>query len=166
MRLILILPLAGIAGCATAVELPADRQAYFDPISFFEGGTQGTGRLQRIFASPERLQVESSGRRSKDGELQLTQRIQHGEKPARTRVWTIRRVSTGHYTGTLTEAVGPVEVRTAGPRATVRYAMKGGITVRQQLALQPGGRTLLNHLEVRKWGVRVAKLEETIRKLP
>ena len=55
---------------------------------------------------------------------------------------------------------------TDGPRATIRYAMKGGLQVRQQLALQTDGRTLLNHLEVRKWGVRVARVEETIRPLP
>jgi hypothetical protein len=43
--------------------------------------------------------------------------------------------------------------------------MKDGVEVEQQLRLQPDGRTLLNHLTARKWGMPVAWLEETIRKL-
>ena len=43
--------------------------------------------------------------------------------------------------------------------------MKNGMEVRQLLALQADERTVLNHLEVRKFGVRVAQLDETIRKV-
>ena len=42
--------------------------------------------------------------------------------------------------------------------------MKGGLEVRQQLALQSDGRTILNRLSVRKFGLEVAYLDETIRK--
>ena len=42
--------------------------------------------------------------------------------------------------------------------------MKKGFMVRQELALQPDGLTVLNRLEVFKLGVRVAWLDETIRK--
>jgi hypothetical protein len=96
----------------------------------------------------------------------LTQRIAEAGKAPRTREWIIRPVAPGRYSGTLTEAVGPVSLLVSGPRADVRYRMRGGLDVHQQLALQPGGRTILNHLEVFKLGVRVARVEETIRKLP
>ena len=43
--------------------------------------------------------------------------------------------------------------------------MKGGLKVDQKLTLQSDGRTLLNRLKVEKFGVRVATVEETIRKL-
>jgi hypothetical protein len=43
--------------------------------------------------------------------------------------------------------------------------MRGGLDVDQQLTLQGDGKTLLNRLHVRKFGVRVAVVEETIRKL-
>ena len=43
--------------------------------------------------------------------------------------------------------------------------MKHGLTVQQQLAEQPDGRTILNRLVVSKLGVRVATLNETIRKV-
>jgi hypothetical protein len=70
----------------------------------------------------------------------------------------------GHFTGTLTEATGPVDITVSGPRALIRYPMKGGLEVRQQLALQSDGRTVLNRLSVRKFGLEVAHLDETIRK--
>jgi hypothetical protein len=43
--------------------------------------------------------------------------------------------------------------------------MKGGLEVEQQLALQSDGRTVLNRLEVKKFGARLATLNETITKL-
>jgi hypothetical protein len=42
--------------------------------------------------------------------------------------------------------------------------MKNGLDFEQHLALQRGGTTVLNRLTVRKFGVPVATLEETIRK--
>jgi hypothetical protein len=57
-----------------------------------------------------------------------------------------------------------VSVDVAGPRATIRYTMRGGMRVEQQLALQADGRTLLNHLQVRRFGLRLATVTETIRK--
>jgi hypothetical protein len=43
--------------------------------------------------------------------------------------------------------------------------MKGGLGVDQQLTLQGDGRTLLNRMRVKKFGLEVATLKETIRKL-
>ena len=164
MRLMVLLAPLLLTGCATAVLLPADSRSSLDPIEFFQGATQGEGTFHRIFAAPARLEVESTGIRKRNGDLVLTQRIRRSGEAPRTRTWIIRPVGPDRYTGTLTEAVGPVEITTNGPRASVRYAMKNGLSVRQQLALQSDG-SLLNHLEVRKWGMRVARVDETIRKL-
>jgi len=154
-----------LAAC-TSVRLPADTSARLDPIAFFTGRSEGHGEFHQIFAGARAMQVESNGRPTGGGRLVLTQRISQEGKSPRTRVWTIRPVAPGRYSGSLTEAVGPVTLTVAGPRAEIRYRMNGGLDVRQQLALQPDGRTLLNHLEVAKLGVRVAHVEETIRKLP
>jgi hypothetical protein len=56
-------------------------------------------------------------------------------------------------------------VTTDGPRASIAYRMRDGLGVRQQLALQGDGRTLFNHLTVTKWGIRVATVRETIRRV-
>lgn len=165
MRAALALSVLLTASC-TSVQLPADSRANFDPIAFFTGRSQGEGSLHQLFSSPQQLRVESEGRPDGRGGLVLTQRIRQDGKAPRTRQWVMRRVGPNRYTGTLTEAVGPVSIMTSGPRATIRYTMKDGLQVRQQLALQGDGRTLLNHLTVTKWGVRVARVEETIRKLP
>ena len=76
----------------------------------------------------------------------------------------MRGVSPNNYSGTLTEATGPVQFTILGPRAYINYTMKGGLHVNQQLALQSDGSTILNELEVHKFGVRVATLNETISK--
>jgi hypothetical protein len=147
------------------VQLPATAGAQLDPIVFFAGRSQGNGTFSQIFSRPRALEVQSHGRPDGRGGLTLTQRIVQQGKAPRTRTWLIRPAGPGRYTGTLTEAVGPVTLAVEGARADVRYRMKGGLAVHQQLALQGDGRTILNHLEVRKWGVRVAQVDETIRKL-
>ena len=165
MRVIIFLAALCLAGCAEASDLPADALARFDPISFFTGRSHGDASLRKLMSSDVRVQVDSVGRSDGQGGLILDQTIREGAKPARQRRWVMRPVAPNRFTGTLTDAVGPVEVTIAGPRANIRYRMKSGLDVEQQLALQSDGRTLLNVLIVKKLGVRVARLTETIRKL-
>jgi hypothetical protein len=152
-------------GCATSVVLPADPRATLDPVAFFNGRTHGDATLRKVFSAPVPVTVDSVGRLNNHGNLQLEQVISEGGKSSRRRWWVMERAGPGRLTGTLTDAEGPVAITLAGPRATIRYRMKGGLDVEQQLALQPGGRTILNQLTVSKLGVRVARLDETIRKL-
>ena len=153
-----------VSGCATSVVLPAGSGAALDPIAFFTGRTQGAGQLDRLFSSPVTVTVDSVGRRQGDT-LILDQTIREGEKPPRVRRWTMRRVAPNRYTGTLTDAEGPVQIVVTGPRADIRYRMESGLGVHQQLALQSDGRTVLNRLQVEKFGLGLATLNETIRKL-
>jgi hypothetical protein len=150
-----------LTACA-AVELPAGN-APIDPIAFFTGTTHGTGRLHPIVGKASAVTVASTGTPTASG-LRLVQRITEGTKPERTRVWVIAPAGPGHFTGTLTDATGPVTMTVSGPRAFVAYATPSGLRIRQQLALQSDGRTILNHLEAFKLGIRVATLDETIRR--
>ena len=52
-----------------------------------------------------------------------------------------------------------------GDSATIRYTMKGGLDVVQQMQLQADGRTLSNHVDARKFGLKFARVDGTIRKL-
>jgi hypothetical protein len=153
-----------LTACGTSQPLPADPAATLDPIAFFSGASHGDAILHKLFSDDVRVTVESLGKPDGRG-LVLDQRITEGAKPARVRRWTIRPVGPHRYTGTLTDAKGPVDVIVNGPRADIRYTMKNGLGVEQHLALQAGGKTVLNRLNVRKFGIRVAHLDETIRKL-
>jgi hypothetical protein len=156
--------LVALGSCSPAA-LPADPAATLNPLTFFAGRSSGSGTLDTVIAFPVPLRVRSSGTRASPDGLKLEQLIAEGTKAPRRRTWIMRRTAPGRFTGTLTEAVGPVAITIAGPRATIRYTMKDGFAVEQSLALQPGGRTLLNDLRVRKFGIEVARVEETIRKL-
>lgn len=152
-----------LCGCARNITLPAAANAEFQPIAFFKGQSHGAGQLQKLFSSPISVSVDSVGR-MRNGALVLDQTIRENGKPPSTRRWIIVRAGPAHYSGTLTDAVGNVDCRVDGPRLYIRYTMKHGLTVQQQLAEQPDGRTVLNRLVVYKLGVRVATLTETIRK--
>lgn len=151
-----------LCGCASNITLPAVGRE-FQPIAFFEGRSHGDGELRKLFSSPVTVSVDSVGR-LRNGTLVLDQTIREGGKPPSIRRWTIVRAGPG-YSGTLTDAIGNVEGRVDGPRLYIRYTMKHGLTVQQQLAEQPDGRTVLNRLVVYKLGVRVATLNEIIRKV-
>lgn len=163
-QLLALLLTLTICGCAKSAVLPASQGAEFNPIAFFEGHTHGEGNLHKLFGQPVHVSVDSVGRMGRDG-LVLEQTIREAARPPSTRRWTIRRISQNRYIGTLTDAVGPVTAKIVGPRADIRYKMRHGLIVEQQLAQQGDGTTVLNRLVVRKFGARVATLSETIKKV-
>ena len=136
----------------------------FNPIAFFTGRSYGQATLVQLFKGKRTVQVDSLGRRGEGGVLTLTQRIAvDGQKP-RIRQWTMRPTGNGRYTGKLTDASAPVEIRAVGRAVRIRYPMKNGLRVEQWLVAWPGGRILDNRLSVTKWGIEVARLEERITK--
>jgi hypothetical protein len=152
-----------LVGCAPSSPLPADAAARFDPVAFFNGHTHGDAILQKAFSPAIRVRVDSLGRADGHGGLILDQAIREGDKPARHRRWRFRANDRGGYTGSLTDAFGPVDFVVAGPRASIKYRLKHGLVVHQQLALQRDRHLVINRLIVTKFGVRVATLDEQIR---
>lgn len=161
-RFAALAPALVLASC-TASDLPAGDKP-LDPIAFFTGASQGTGMLDPILGKNVPIRVESLGSRTEAGGLMLLQKISEGTKPSRFRTWIMQPVGPGRYTGALTDAAGPVAITLAGPRAEIRYVTPSGLRIRQQLALQHDGRTIRNRLEAYKYGIRLAVLNETIRK--
>lgn len=136
-----------------------------DPIAFFEGRTVGEGRLSAMMRKTRGVTVSSVGRVEPDGTLVVDQIVGEEGKPPRDRSWRIRAVSPGRYEGALTDATGPVTGTLTGDRLQLDFAIKGGLTVRQSLTFTADRMTAQNRMVVRKWGMKVATLEETIRKL-
>jgi hypothetical protein len=144
---------------------PAAPPPRFDAIRFFTGASRGEGHLKVILSRPRAVRVQSRGVVGPGGVLTLDQRIEEEGKPPRTRRWRIREVAPGRYSGTLTDAVGPIVGKARGDRLTLRYRAKGGVAIEQRLTLAPDGRSALNRLSAKKFGVPVARLTETIRRL-
>lgn len=144
------------------VELPlAMGQPDFDPIRYFEGTTQGEGTLYIVDGSAIPIRVASTGVREDDGSLTLTQEIREGDKPPRKHTWTMRQVGKGQYETTLSDAVGPVDAHVEGNLMIIAYETKGE-RIRQELVLNRDRRTVSNRLDAYKWGLNVARLDETI----
>lgn len=157
--------LVALAACAAAAPPEAKQPGpAFDPVAFFTGPTHGDGKLDQIMKGTRTVTVDSIGRPEANGMLTLTQRIAMEGDPPRTRVWKFRPVAPGRYTGTLTDASGPVETVAIGRSIRIRYPMKGGLKVEQWLTALPGGDALDNRMTVTKWGLRVATLRERIEK--
>jgi hypothetical protein len=160
-----MLAAAASALVAAAAPVAAAEEQKLDLVSFFTGRTHGEGDLRIALKKPVRHIVDSAGRRGANGEFLLVDRIKEGDDAVRERRWAMRPSGANGFTGTMTDAVGPVHVTLSGSKATIRYKMKGGIRIDQQLALQSDGKTLSNHVTGRRLGVRVARLQGTIRKL-
>lgn len=137
----------------------------FDPLSFFEGRTEGRGLLRLAFGGSKAVHVSGTGVMQPDGTLALEQIVRVGDEPTRTRSWRMRRIGPGRYAGTLTDASGPVSAEMEGRRLHIRYEMKNGMNVDQHLALGPDPATAQNAMSVGMLGFRAAAVEETIRRL-
>ena len=163
MRVVAAQLLLAIAGGISAT---AGADPKLDMIAFFTGKTHADNVMKIALQHPHKLVVDSVGGRNKEGDLVLIDNVQEEGKPARKRTWAMHAVGSGHFTGSLSDAKGPVDVVVVGDSATIRYTMKdGGLQVVQRVQLQPDGRTLSNHVDARKFGMRFATVEGTIRKL-
>ena len=151
-----------LAGCGAAA--PAAPPT-FDPLIFFTGASRGEGTLKVLTKPSVPISVQSQGRPDGKGGITLDQTIREGSKPARQRRWVIRATSPTTMTGTITDNPGPVTGRLDGNRLLFNYTMKGGLKVEQVMTIQPGGRSLLNRMTIRKFGLPVARVDEVITKV-
>ena len=133
------------------------------PEQFFVGRTEGTGVADVIMSGKHGVRVRSQGR-MEGATLVLDQIVQEEGKPARRRVW--RLVRTGNrLSGTLSDARGPVTGDVAGNVFHIRYRSVEGPSVEQWITFQPGGRVANNRMVFRKFGMSVATVRETIRRV-
>lgn len=136
-----------------------------DPLKFFEGRTESVGMVKLAMKKPFRSRAIGRGEIRADGTLDLVQRVMdEGEQP-RERRWRMRQVAPGRFSGTMSEAKGPVTVETVGDRFRFRFRMDGNIAIEQWLTPMPDGRSARSVVTVRKYGIRVGGSDAVIRKL-
>jgi len=161
MRLAAAALLALSATASAAPEKPK-----LDMMAFFTGKTHADNVIKIALHAPHKLIVDSIGGRNKEGEFVLIETVREEGKPERKRSWVMHLVGPDHFSGVLTDAVGPVDIVVSGPSATIRYTMKErNLKVVQQLQLQADGKSLANHVVARKFGLTFAKVDGTVRKL-
>jgi hypothetical protein len=144
---------------------PAAPAELSDPLRFFAGRTETQGLVKVLFKKPYRSHSVGVGRIEADGSLTLVQRVQDDGKSTRERRWRVHQVSPGHYTGTMSEAIGPVDIDQIGDRYRFRFKMKGNLSAEQWLIPMAGAKAARTITKIRKFGVTVATTEGTVRKL-
>lgn len=154
-----------VALALVAAAVPAQSPKPFDPVSFFTGPTQGKGTLKEALHKGKQTVTQSVGHVGRDGWLVLDQKVMVEGDPVRQRRWRLRQTAPGKYSGSLSDAKGPVEAEVSGQTVRIRYVMKeGGLKVEQVLTPLPGGRALNNRATFKKFGMKVATLTERIEK--
>jgi hypothetical protein len=149
----------------TAGSAAADPGPTLDMLDFFTGKTHSENVMKVALHRPHKLIVDSVGGHNKEGEFVLIDNVQEEGKPARKRVWAMRSAGSNHFTGTLSDAIGPVDVSVSGDTATIRYTMKDGhVAIDQRLQLQRDG-SVSNHTVARKFGMKFGQVDGTIRKV-
>ena len=137
----------------------------FDPVAFFSGRTEGIGTLDEVMASPVATHVTGVGALQANGVFVIDQTVKITGKPVEQRRWQLRQTAPGQFSGTITDAKGAVTGVVTGHRMKIGYTMKrGGMKVEQVLTLSADGKSLSNTMKVRKLGILVATMVETIRK--
>jgi hypothetical protein len=164
MKRAVVLLACAAFGCKDQSQTAAGGSS-FDPVQFFTGHSTGEARLHLITGASRPVAVDSMGTPDGHGGLLLDQSIREDLKAPRVRRWVLHPAGTNHWSGTLTDAKGPVEVERTPTDVTIRYRMKGGPDVEQHLELQGDG-SAQNHMSVTRFGVEIATLDEHIRKSP
>jgi hypothetical protein len=157
---------AGLLAATAAFLLSAPATAEpLKPLRFFEGRTESFGTIKLFLKKPYRSHTVGRGVIESDGSLLLVQQVEDEGRPPRERRWRIRQIGPGRYSGTMSEASGPVTIDEVGGRYRFRFRMNGNFAVEQWLAPLPGGMSARNSMKVRKFGMTVGTSDGTIRKI-
>ena len=162
MRIAIIAALLVGAGTGSVA---ADKPK-LDMLAFFAGRTHAENVMKVALHKPSRLVVDSVGGKGDRGDFVLIDTVHEEGKPVRTRKWVMHADGPGHFSGTLSDAAGPVVVVVVGDTATIRYTMKDGhLGIVQQMQLQPDGKTMVNHVTAKRFGLKFAQVDGEVRKL-
>ncbi len=131
---------------------------------FFTGRFEGSGSVHIIFSG--NTNVRDVGRGRMEGNALVIDQVvlQEGTEPRR-RHWRLVRSGPNRFTGTITDVRGDVTGQIDGNVLHLSYRSTHGPWVEQYITLHPDGRTAQNRMTFSRFGIRVATLESTIRRL-
>lgn len=135
------------------------------PEHFFVGRTEGSGTVQIMLSGTHAMTDSGHGRIAADGALVLDQIVREAGKPERKRNWRLVRAGGSKISGTISDARGPVTGEVQGNVIYLRYRSAEGPSVEQWITLNPDGRTASNRMVFRKFGLKVATVLSTVRRV-
>lgn len=170
-RMLFLIVLAGLTGCATLQ--PADfarSSTHFELDRYFVGHNRSWGVFENNAGNPKKTFVaDNVGRRLPDGTVVLTQHFQFSDGKRQVRVWHIRRIDATHWDATANDMVGvahgtcvanalyweyDIAVDRGNPFATVH--------VRQWIYQPEGTEMVMTRLVVTKLGIQLFEVTESI----
>jgi Protein of unknown function (DUF3833) len=137
----------------------------FVPEQFFVGRIEGAGVVHVILSGRHAVRDHSRGHMDRQGALVLEQIVEEEGKSARRRSWRLVRAGPNRFTGTISDASGPVTGEVEGDTLHLRYRSVEGPSVEQWITFLPGGRSAHNRMTFRRFGLNVATLEGTMRRV-
>ena len=158
-------PAAIAVALSLAAAPSASAAAFEDPLRFFEGRTESIGTVKIAMKKAFRSRAIGRGEIAADGTLNLVQRVEDEGQLPKERRWKMRKVAPGRYTGTMSEARGPVTVEEVDGRDRFRFRMEGNVAVEQWLIPAKDGRSAASKITIRKYGVLVGRSDAVIRKV-
>ena len=161
LRLLIISLPVGLVGASASA---SGSDPMTDPMRFFEGRTESLSTIKVMTRKPYRSRTIGSGEIS-DGVLRLVQRVHEDGKAPYDRHWRMRQVAPGRFSGTMSEAKGPVTAEEFNGRYRFRFKMKGNVAIEQWLTPMPGGKAAESKVTIRKFGMTVGRSDGTIRKI-
>jgi hypothetical protein len=162
---VLVAAIAVLFGTAQTQLQAATATRTFDPVAFFKGDTEGHGTLKKTMSAKQTTHVTGTGK-VQGGQLLIDQTVRISGEPTKTRHWQLSETKTGSYSGTISDAKGAVTAWVDGSKLHIKYTMKdGGMSVSQVLTMAEDGRSVHNAMKIRKFGIVVATIDETIRKV-
>ncbi len=150
---------------AVSAPVMADDLLLTAPERFFVGRLESTATLRIIFRAAQTVTDHGTGRTDADGATILDQTVNRPGEPPRRRLWRLQQISPGKIGGTLSGARGPVRGDFARGVLRLFYTMDDGIRVEQRMTFAADGRSARNHMIFRKFGIGVATLDGTIRRV-
>ena len=170
-RTALVLMLGLLAGCSTAgIEDYRGTQPGFDLRQFFNGPLTAHGMFQdRSGKVLRRFTVSMQGRWQGDSGV-LDEQFRYDDGETQRRVWTLKKLPDGRYSGTAADVVGEASGRTAGFALFWDYTLRLPVDGKEYQVrfddwmYQLDARSVLNRSVMSKFGVRLGEVTLYIRK--
>jgi hypothetical protein len=175
MRLALLsapLSALALAGCATAPSIPPQAATPFVIEQDLLGRTLARGEFRAINGVRRGFDAELNG--AWDGAtFTLTEDFVYDDGARDRKTWRLTRTADGGYVGTREDVVGEARGYQDGAAFRLDYKVRlpsengeGRVVRFRDVMVETADGVVINHANVGLWGLRVARVELTIRRAP